>query len=159
VRRGELAERPTPWFVLGIAWAVVFQVSAAVAMWPGWRRLNETRAIGSLQTIATAESIFRETDKYEDVDYATLAQLSQAQLIDAALGSGTKDGYLFAAAPSTSTSEFLWFAVANPQRPGITGERYFCTNHAAVIFYTTSGSFALNTTDCCLPTSAVSASK
>jgi hypothetical protein len=115
---------------------------------------NESSAIHSLRTIATAESLFREGDKDGNgaLDYGTLAQLGEARLIDGELASGTKDGYLFAAGPSTSTSEFLWFAVANPEVPDLTGDRYFVTNHAAVIFYTTSGSLALNTTDCDIPT-------
>jgi len=114
---------------------------------------DERSVLRSLKTIVIAESDFREGDKDRNgaLDYGTLAQLGEAGLIDAELASGRKDGYLFAAAPSTSTSEFLWFAVANPEVPGVTGDRYFMTNHAAVIFYTTAAPFALNTTDCATP--------
>jgi hypothetical protein len=115
---------------------------------------NELSAKRALYTIADAQSIFREGDKDGNgaLDYGTLAQLGKARLIDAALASGTKDGYLFEAGPSTSTSEYLWFAVANPEVPGVTGERYFATNYSAIIFYSTSAPIALNTTDCLIPT-------
>jgi hypothetical protein len=117
-----------------------------------WGR-GEMRAIGALKTIATAESIFREGDRDGNgaLDYASLAQLGRAQLIDAVLASGTKDGYLFEATASTSTSEFLWFATARPIKPGWSGERYFVTNHSAVIFYTTAAPIVFNSTDCTIP--------
>jgi hypothetical protein len=160
VRRERVA-RAVSWFIPGLV--VGFTVFSAgipfeslrqdlqvqIRQLTPWVR-GETKAIGTLKTIAMAESIFREGDKDGNgaLDYASLAQLGQAQLIDAELASGTKDGYVFEAAASTSTSEFLWFATARPLRPGWSGERYFETNHAAVIFYTTAASFALNTTDC-----------
>lgn len=97
----------------------------------------ESPAIGALKTISTSQSLFREGDKDQDgvYDYGTLAELSQQELIDAALGSGAKHGYLYDAWPSPSTPEFLWFAIANPATHGETGDRYFCTNHAGVIHY------------------------
>jgi hypothetical protein len=118
---------------------------------------DERFAIGALKTIATSEAIFREGDKDKNdyLDYGSLAQLEKTMLIDSILGSGTKQGYLFQAAPSASTSEFLWFAIASPVEPGVTGDRYFCTNQACVIFYTTEGSFTVNTTDCAIPANAV----
>lgn len=111
---------------------------------------NETAAVGALKTIAVVQTIFREADKDRDgrADYGTLSELSSTQLIDSVLGSGTKQGYLFQASYSTTTSEFLWFAVANPAAPKTTGDRYFETNQNAVIFYTTAGAFTLNTTTC-----------
>jgi hypothetical protein len=125
---------------------------------PGFeRRDNETAAIDAFKTIAMAESIFREQDKDENgaLDYGSLAQLGRAQLIDSVLASGTVRGYLFRVAASASTAEFLWFATASPAEPGVTGNRYFCTNSAGIIFYTTTGPFSLNTTDCAIPANAV----
>lgn len=82
--------------------------------------------------------MFREGDKDRNgvLDYGTLRQLSDANLVDPLLGSGEKDGYRFETRPSPTTPELLWFAVANPIRPGTTGDRYFCTNHSGVIYYT-----------------------
>ena len=122
---------------------------------------NETAAIGALKTIATSQSIFREGDKDGNgvLDYASLAQLSSTQLVDGVLGSGTKQGYLFFAHASASTSEFLWFATAQPAVPTTTGDRYFETNQAGPIYYTTSAALVLNTTDCRISTVVVPTGK
>ena len=102
---------------------------------------NEAAAIGALKTLSTAQSLYREGDKDNNnqFDYGNLTQLSTFDLIDDVLGSGSKQGYLFEAAASTSTAEFLWWASANPAVPGTTGDRYFITNQAGVIFYTNFG--------------------
>jgi hypothetical protein len=126
------------------------------------RRWKEERRrkgspVDCLRTIATAQPIFREGDKEGDgkLDYGTLTELGQTRLVDEVLGSGTKAGYLFETAPSVTTSEWLWFAVASPEELDVDHSRYYCTNHAGVIFYTTVGPFALNTADCTIPASAV----
>jgi hypothetical protein len=116
-----------------------------------WSRYERERAaVAELKRIATAQSIFREGDKDQNgvLDYGTLAQLARAGLIDEELGTGTKNGYLFEAAPSSSTSEFLWFATATPETPGVSGDRYYATNQSGVIFYTTSAAVPMNTGDC-----------
>jgi type IV pilus assembly protein PilA len=114
------------------------------------KHANSAAAIGALRTINVSESIFREADRDGNgvADYGTLTQLKTAQLVDSVLGSGTKQGYFFAADRSSTTSQFLWFATANPMIPSLTGDRYFETNHAGVVFYTTAGRLALNTTTC-----------
>ena len=118
---------------------------------------NETSAIGALKTIGAAQALFRESDKDEDgaLDYGSLSELSTAGsyggLIDSVLGSGLKQGYVFEASASTTTSEFLWFATASPQKPGTTGDRYFATNHQGVAYFSESGPIPMNTTDCSFP--------
>jgi hypothetical protein len=72
-----------------------------------------------------------------------LSELSNVTLVDSLLGRGTKSGYNFQAAYSSSCSEFLWFAIASPQEPGSSGDRYFGTNAAGVIYYTTAAAFPL----------------
>jgi prepilin-type N-terminal cleavage/methylation domain-containing protein len=117
---------------------------------------NEAAAIGALKTINTSQTLFREGDKENDtlLDYGNLQELSNTLLIDTVLGSTTKQGYTFAATPSSSTGEFLWFATANPASPTTTGDRYFCTNHAGVIYYTglQGASIAANQPTCSIPT-------
>ncbi|MEZ6186436.1 MAG: prepilin-type N-terminal cleavage/methylation domain-containing protein [Planctomycetota bacterium] len=122
---------------------------------------NEAAAIGALKTITTAQSLFREGDKETDTnfDYGSLNELSTATLIDGVLGSGTKQGYTFATAFGVSTSEFLWFATANPAVPGTTGDRYFCTNQAGVIYYTSNASIAMNSTTCAIPATVLPVGK
>ena len=114
---------------------------------------NEAAAVGALKTITTSQSLFREGDKEADLnfDYGRLNELSAQQLVDGVLGSGTKQGYLFACEYGITTSEFLWYAIANPAVPTTTGDRYFATNQAGVVFYTQSNSIPMNNTNCLLP--------
>jgi hypothetical protein len=118
---------------------------------------NETAAVGALKTITTSQSVFREDDKEKDgnLDYGMLSELSNAGLVDSVLGKGSKQGYSFQASYSFTTSEFLWFAVANPQVPTSSGDRYFETNVAGVIFYTTAAALLLDTSSCTLPAGGV----
>jgi hypothetical protein len=104
----------------------------------------ESTAIGALKTLNTSQTLFREGDKDEDglLDHGTLRELSDTALVDILLGSGHKNGYVFTCQPSVATPELLWFATANPERPGATGERYFCTNHAGIIYWTTAQAIA-----------------
>lgn len=117
---------------------------------------NESAAIGALKTINTCQTLFREGDKDADalLDYGTLAELSDTQLVDAVLGSGQKQGYVFTVQPSPLTPEFLWMATADPASPGVTGDRYFATNHSGVIYYSTTKPFTI-TPDSSLPTDAI----
>jgi hypothetical protein len=92
--------------------------------------------ISSLKTLATAEARFREDKERGAGRYGTLAQLADAKLVLGPLARGTKHGYLFEAHPSPTTPEFLWFAVARPEKYE-PGARLFFTNQAGVIFYTT----------------------
>ena len=122
---------------------------------------NEAAAIGALKTITTSQSLYREGDKDGNatLDYGTLTNLSTYSLIDSVLGQGTKQGYFFQAEPSATTTEFLWYAVANPAVPTTTGDRYFMTNHEGVIYYTTLGTVGVGATvdidaDGCVPTTA-----
>jgi type IV pilus assembly protein PilA len=114
---------------------------------------NEVSAIGALKTMCTSEAIFREGDKEQDgnLDYGMLSELNNTGLIDSVFGGGTKQGYLFQCTYSFSTSEFLWFGVANPAIAGTTGDRYFTSNMAGVIFYTTGANLVTDTNSCLLP--------
>ncbi|MBI3722694.1 prepilin-type N-terminal cleavage/methylation domain-containing protein [bacterium] len=114
---------------------------------------QEASAIGALRTINTQEVLFRDGDKEQDGnnDFGMLSELSNCGLVDSVLGSGTKQGYIFQAAYSGTTSEFLWFGTANPALPGTTGDRYFEANTAGVLYYTTGKSLALDTSTCTIP--------
>jgi hypothetical protein len=115
---------------------------------------SETSSIRALKTIGSAQALFREADKDGDgtFDYATLAQLGETDLIDQVLASGTKRGYLYEAGYGLSTSEFIWYAVANPVEVGVTGDRSFATNHEGVIVYAEDGRrLELNLGDCSFP--------
>ena len=89
---------------------------------------NEAAAVTSLRTLASVQARFREGNREGDfaLDYATsLAELSNVGLIDIALGSGVKRGYVFALSGST----YFWRASATPVSSN-TGARSFviCPN-------------------------------
>jgi prepilin-type N-terminal cleavage/methylation domain-containing protein len=114
---------------------------------------NEAASVGGLRAIAAAEAMFREGDKERDgnLDYGMLSELSNFNLLDSNTGNGTKQGYTYAAAYSTTSSQFLWFAVSNPLLPRITGDRYFVTNQAGVLFYTSTTRFTIDNSTCRIP--------
>jgi len=118
---------------------------------------NETAAVGALKTCTTSQSVFREGDKEQDgnLDYGMLSELSNVTLIDSVLGKGSKQGYYFSCTYSYQTSEFLWFALANPQVQTSSGDRYFETSAAGVIFYTTDKNLLADTATCTLPVSGL----
>jgi len=137
---------------VGCILAAIAIPSLAPARKPG----NEAAAIGALKMINTSQTLFREADKDEDgtLDYAgSLTELSAATLIDGVLGTGSKQGYTFQVAVAPATPEFLWMAVASPLVPGSTGDRYFVTNQAGVIYYSTTAPFTI-TADCAIPGNA-----
>jgi type IV pilus assembly protein PilA len=144
---------------LTIMMGLVFLVSIIVLpnVTAGKKHGNEASAIGALKTIATSETIFREGDKDEDgnLDYGMLSELDRARLVDSVLGSGTKQGYGFAASYSYTSPELLWFGVANPVIPPTTGTRYFATNQTGSIFYHCEGRLLLDTSTCLLPNNGV----
>jgi prepilin-type N-terminal cleavage/methylation domain-containing protein len=121
------------------------------------KQRDEGAAYYALKTIATSEAIFREGDKENDgnLDYGMLSELASTGLVDAVVGSGTSEGYLFQATYSFTTSEFLWFAVANPAVPGVTGERSILIDSTTGHFWFTTGAVALDTSTCLLPNNGV----
>jgi len=111
---------------------------------------NEASAVGSLRTLNTAEVTYNTT--YPSVGFActlgvlgppasgTSASSTTAGLIDANLASGVKSGYDFTlpASGSCSTANGItstYDDTANPVSPGVTGQRYFCSDPSGVIQY------------------------
>jgi len=117
---------------------------------------QEASAIASCRTINTQQVLFRDGGKRDDGnnEFGMLSELSNTGLIDAVLGSGSKQGYTFVATYSKTTSEYLWFGTGNPVLPGKTGDRYFEVNSDGVIWYTTNASFPYDNSTCVLPNTA-----
>jgi prepilin-type N-terminal cleavage/methylation domain-containing protein len=93
---------------------------------------NESAAIGALRTVATAQAMFRESDKEGDgkLDYAAdMAELSSVNLVDDVLGLGQKQGYDFAVTGTT----FTWNATATATDQGNSGDRSFYIDESGVI--------------------------
>jgi type IV pilus assembly protein PilA len=108
---------------------------------------NEASAVGALRTLNTAEITYNTT--YPIVGYAcSLSALappgsgsatsSAAGLIDSTLAAGTKSGYSFGIGNCTGTPKNSYQYTASPVSPGITGQRYFCTDTSAVLQYSAS---------------------
>lgn len=95
---------------------------------------NEASAISAIRNIVTSHITYSAT--VGSGSYGPdLATLQGAKLIDEVLGSGTKDGYLFA-----STGDSIGFKVtADPSLAGSTGTRYFFSDESGVIRYSTTG--------------------
>ncbi|MFZ0798814.1 MAG: prepilin-type N-terminal cleavage/methylation domain-containing protein [Terriglobales bacterium] len=105
---------------------------------------NESAAVGALRTLNTAQVSYNST--YSTVGFAsTLTDMAgttcantaptsnSACLIDSALGSGTKSGYLFTISGVSGTPAASYQFVASPVGPNQTGVRYFCSFADAVI--------------------------
>ena len=88
--------------------AVFGSILFAMLYHPPHSEGGATVAIGTLRTLAVVQSQFREEDLEQDghLDFATsLAELSQAGLIDPVIGSGTRSGYVFSLSGSTDEWE------------------------------------------------------
>ena len=96
---------------------------------------NETSAIASLRVIVTSEITYAST--LGNGSFGSTQDLLDEGLIDAALGSGTKDGYNLALTPDGSTG---FTVTAVPITVGTTGQRGFYADESGVIRYSEDGS-------------------
>ena len=65
-----------------------------------------------------------------------------------------KHGYRFECRPGEKAPEFLWMATATAVELGTTGSRHFVTNHAGVIYYSTTTPFRLGDPEAKIPAGA-----
>ena len=123
---------------------------------------NEASAVGSLRTLNTAEITYNTT--YPSVGFAcslpvlgppasgASATSTTAGLIDSNLSGGVKSGYDFAllstdCKPANGINTTYDFG-AQPISPGVTGQRYFCTDLSGVIQFSQTAAFTDNTGVC-----------
>lgn len=98
------------------------------------RAANEASAQRSLRMLASGEITYRST--VGKGLYGTVSVLSHWNMIDAALSSGSKDGYSFTTgdAPAASTEKFVMAAAPNVLRGmSSTGTREFCVDQTGVL--------------------------
>lgn len=95
---------------------------------------NEASAIGSVRNMFSGEIVYGSTEG--SGQFGTLAQLQAAEIIDANLGSGSKDGYTFNLVPNGAIN---FTVTAVPNSFGLTGRRGFYTDATGVIRFTTDG--------------------
>ena len=94
---------------------------------------NESSAVSSLRAVSSVQEQYRSRF---GVFSSTLTDLSTQGFIDSQLGSGTKSGYNF---ENFVASGSLGFSLeANPQTPGMTGNRFFFVDESGVIRFATS---------------------
>lgn len=93
---------------------------------------NETSAIASLRTLASANNQYKTRFKsYSN----SLNNLRASGFIDTVLASGTKSGYRFTYSGNANT----WSTRANPTQTGTTGNRGFFIDDRGVIRFVASG--------------------
>ncbi len=95
---------------------------------------NESSAVASLRTIVTAQvayNITSGTGAYSP----DLITLSNSELIDSVLGSGTKEGYIYTCTEATN----FFTLTASPEIPGQTGRRYYFADQSGVIRFSNDG--------------------
>lgn len=97
---------------------------------------NEVSAIASIRTLGGAESLY--LDRSTASVFGNLTNLNDANLIDEVLGSGSKQGYLFTATPSSTSPNYLYELTASPGAPGASGDRHFFANQDGVIRFNTT---------------------
>lgn len=97
---------------------------------------NELSAITSVRTLTGAETIY--LDRSSSSVFGNLTNLSEARLVDEVLGSGSKQGYVFTATPSSTSPQYLYEITAVPGVPEQTGDRYFFVNQDGVIRFNTT---------------------
>jgi prepilin-type N-terminal cleavage/methylation domain-containing protein len=101
---------------------------------------RETAAIKELQTIRDSEVLYSVTKGHRK--FTDLATLGSQGIIDSALASGTKGGYVFSAAPIEGEGLTSMFdASAKPGSVGTfgTGNRSYYTNENMVVYEADGG--------------------
>jgi type IV pilus assembly protein PilA len=115
---------------------------------------NESSAVGSIRTIVTVADTYQAM--YPQAGYpARLGDLggsgtnpseTEAGLVDDALASGTKAGYVFYYEPTDSDGDGVrdnYFVRADPLQPNTTGQRSFCADSSGVIRFEHDGQCTL----------------
>lgn len=118
--------------VVGI---IVFLAAVAI---PGILRsrlnANEASAIASMRAIAAAAATYRAVNTAYPGNLSVFVN-TDPPYVDAVLGSGTKQGYLFAFSGGTDSFN----ATAAPETPNITGVRGFFVDASGVVRASATG--------------------
>lgn len=117
---------------------------------------NESSAVASVRSVSTAQALYQ--INYPTVGYGTLVQLAgtepctpssaNACLIDNALASGVKSGYVFTMNLTGSSPVTNYLVTAVPQVVGSTGQRSFCSGNPASLHKKADGSAIANNAEC-----------
>jgi hypothetical protein len=117
------------------------QTGAVASTKAGTIAANESAAIGALRSVSNAEMTFQlnralDTDGDGIGEYGSLSDLASISppMIDAALASGEKNGYLLVLTPAADP-EAGYSVTADPKTPGVTGNRHFFVDESGVITF------------------------
>ena len=103
---------------------------------------NEASAVGSLLTLNRSAAVYSTTygaypSSLAAMGPSSLPSSTTANLIDSALASGTKSGYVFVYyaifQPRDKVQVERYIITANPVTPGTTGRRFFYTDQSGTI--------------------------
>lgn len=114
----------------------IIALLATIAL-PGLMRTrltaNESNAIATLRTVATAAETFR-SGQTAPIYPATLAALTNATPpYVTGFAAGVKAGYTFTVASVAADTANQYSAVATPTAVGTTGNRHFCIDHTGIM--------------------------
>lgn len=94
---------------------------------------NEVAAIAALRTICTTQTHYR----MRFGSYGSLADLIASTTIDDSFSDALRSGYLFSSTAASTASR--WEMNADPETPGVTGDRHFFVDHSGVIRFQEAG--------------------
>ncbi|MBI3722388.1 hypothetical protein HY251_00305 [bacterium] len=115
------------------------------------REASEAEAVAVLRSIVAAEMRYRDGSpgRAGKNAFGTLTDLADAKLLDGAIASGKKDGWVFDAGPSTQDATSLFYATAFPERSGA-ARRFLFVNQAGHAYAGTEA-FAVDRKTCNVP--------
>jgi type IV pilus assembly protein PilA len=99
---------------------------------------NEGSAISSVRNLTSSQMTY--SSSLGSGQFASLAVLSTANMVDNVLGSGTKDGYTFVI--STGSGNTTFTISARPITYSTTGIRSFFSDDSGIIRYNTANAAA-----------------
>lgn len=88
---------------------------------------NEGAAVAAMRTLSTAQLWYRLRNRV----YSDISDLVAAKCLDDAWADFNRDGYTFATIVPADGS--TWAATAQPETPGVTGDRFFYADESGVI--------------------------
>lgn len=115
--------------MLVVAVIAIVAALAIPSLVQGRKSANEGSTVSALRTLTTAQLWYRR--RFEV--YGTLPDLVAAGCVDESWGDLLRSGYVFDLA--VSPDGVSWAAVAEPQTPGVTGDRFFYVDDSGVIRY------------------------
>ena len=115
--------------IVVVAVLAVIAVMTIPALLNSKKQTNESATVANLRTISQAQLQYRTRfGTYGELDDLSNAQLTASTFVD-----GTRQGYTFTSANTADVSR--WTIIAEPENPGVSGDRHFYIDQSGVIRY------------------------